>query len=226
MTYWISDMRDTGVGGLAALLQRTQWRASDAAPALAGGVAMGLYDPNPLVRMHAVRAAHALNPDATADQQASAIGELALSEQHPVVRSILIDQLWFTIREAAPTVDAVLELLVGMDNTVLADPNHEPAGVVLALVTHLALVARTPFAAETVQRWCQDAPVHATLVEAFTRHARDYLAAAGTTEQRTAFELLDTAARSVLKRWTRTPTEHLAGTTLPPERVLCNRVIT
>jgi hypothetical protein len=207
-------MRDTAVGGLAALLNRPEWRDSGARPSIASEVSAAMRDTNPVVRMRAARAAYALYASVGPAERAEAIGELLLAEEDPIVRAVLIDQLTAAATDAPVTIDAVLQLIFEARDDALANPGRDPGRTVLTLLTYLALVPQTPFASGIIETWCANAPANAAVVEAFAQTARNYLAPPGGPGQLAAFRMLGTAADAAFARWTRNPDEHLAGVDL------------
>jgi hypothetical protein len=208
-TVWGPGERDTAISGLAALLNRPEWRDTYFGSAIAPVVSTALSDANPVVRMQAAHAARALHADADADARAVAIGELLLAEPDSHVRKVLIDQLAADIADAPATVDAILERLV----------DHEPGRQITEILAYLALVPRTPFASRHIERWCADAPAHAHAVEVFAQSARHYLKIPAGAGFETAFRLLSMAADAALARWTREPGEHLAGENLSDDQL-------
>jgi hypothetical protein len=203
-------MRDSGIGGLVALLYRQEWRDSDAGPSIASAVSAAMHDENPVVRMKAARGMRALHAAAIPALRATAIGELVVYEENPIVRALLVDQLGKEAASAPETVDGILERLSGAGDGAVAEPDGDFGRGVLHLISYLALIPRTPFASGTVERWCREAPAHAAVVEAFAQFARDDLAPPGSAGQQTAFRLLGTAADAALARFTRDPAEHAA----------------
>lgn len=212
-------MRDTAIGGLASLLNRQEWRESEAQPTIAAVVSSALRDTNPVVRMQAAQAAVAMLANENVAERAAAIGELLLGEHNPHVRAVLLGQLMSDTAAAPQQVDAVLEQLLGMGDDAIADRHGDSGRGVFVLLTYLALVPQTPFASQTVERWLADAPAHAGAAEAFAQHARDYLAPPGRLGQQTAYRLLAVAATASLTRWNRDPGEHLAGAELSDEQL-------
>ncbi len=216
---WSPGMRDSAVAGLGVLLRRAEWRNSTAGQGITTAVTTALDDTNPLVRMHAARMMRALHAGAPPAELAVAIGHRALTETDRVVRAELIEQLQGALPDGAPVVDSILKLLLETGTGLLDDVNGELGTITMALLTYLACVPQTPFAARTIHRWCEQAAHHPAIAEAFVRHSRDYLKMHGKTEQRAAFRLLDIAAHACLTRWTADPTEHLSGADLTPEQL-------
>jgi hypothetical protein len=211
-------MRDVAIKGLVALVNRQEWRDSEAGPSIEASVSAALHDTNPVMRMLAAGAARALHASADSAQRAAAIGELLLAEDHPIVRASLLDQLCREANQAPETVDGLLERLLEEGGDAFAEPDGDFEHGVLDLLSYLALIPQTTFASQTVERWCTNAPAHAACVEAFAQSARDALAPPGGPEQQTAFRLLTTAATASLARFTRDPDEHLASADLPEDR--------
>ncbi|MEU4238621.1 hypothetical protein [Actinoplanes sp. NPDC026619] len=217
---WSPGVRDSAITGLGVLLRRPEWRDSDAGEDITAAVTAALDDTNPLVRMHAARMVTALHPGVSAAELAAKIGQRAFTETNRVVCAGLIDQLSSTVRDDATAVDTVLEQLLETDTSILAAAVNDDLGTsLMALLTYLACVPQTPFAARTIHRWCEQAPQYPATATAFARHSRNYLAAHGTTEQQRAFQLLGLAAQACLKRWTSNRAEHLTGADLPPEQL-------
>lgn len=212
-------MRDTAIGGLATLLNRQEWRESEAQPTIAAVVSSALRDTNAVVRMQAAQAAAATLGSDGAAERAAAIGELVLVESDPHVRAVLLGQLMSDTAAAPQQVDTVLEQLLGTDDDVISDRHSDSGRGVFVLLTYLAVVPQTPFASQTVERWCADAPAHAGAVEAFAQHARNFLAPPGAPGQQPAFRLLAKAATASLARWNRDPGEHVAGAVLSDEQL-------
>lgn len=203
---WSPDLRDTAIGGLATLLNREAWRGSDAGQTIEAAVSAAMRDPNPVVRMRAAEAAPAVHAGVDRDRRVAAIAELIFAEEHPAPRSVLLRQLAADTADAPVAVDAILERLLGAD-AVAYEPGGGRDDVVMALLTYLALVPRTSFAARTAESWCRNAPAHATAVEAFARCARDHLGPSSGDGRGMAFRLLSIAADAALLRWTRDPQE-------------------
>ncbi|MFI5937858.1 hypothetical protein [Actinoplanes sp. NPDC051494] len=216
---WSPGMRDSAITGLGVLLRRPEWRNSAAGPDITAAVTAALDDTNPLVRMHAARVITALHPGIPAADLATTIGQRALTETNRVVRAHLVDRLGAAAPGGATAVDTALEQLLESDAGILADVNDDLSASYMTLLTYLACVPQTPFAARTIHRWCQEAPQHVTGIEAFVRHSRDYLAAHGKDQQQTAFKLLGLAAHACLTRWTTEPAAHLTGADLTPEQL-------
>jgi hypothetical protein len=216
---WSPGMRDSGIVGLGALLQRPEWRNSSAGPEITAAVIAALDDDNPLVRLHAARRISLLHAGASATELAATIGRRALAEINRAVRVELIDQLDAALYDGASAVDTILELLLETETGLLDDVNDDLGTATMALLTYLACVPQTPFAVRTIHGWCEQAPHHPTTAAAFVRHSRDYLKSHGKAEQKTAFRLLDLAAQSCLARWDADPTEHVSDADLTPEQL-------
>lgn len=123
---WSPGGRDTAIGGLADLLNRQEWRESDAQASIAAVVSSALRDANPVVRMQAAQAAAAVLADVGAAERAAAIGDLVLREENPHVRAVLLRQLMTGTTAAAPQrVDAVFDQLLGMGDAAIADPQSD-----------------------------------------------------------------------------------------------------
>jgi hypothetical protein len=118
-------MRDTAIGGLAVLLNRADWRDSDAGASIAGRISEGLRDSNPVVRMRAATAPSALQAGVDSSARAVAIGELMLTEEVSSVRTVLVGQLAREAKSAAEAVDGVLERLLGADSGTVLDPRTD-----------------------------------------------------------------------------------------------------
>lgn len=199
-------MRDTAVGGLVALLARQDWRSSGDAAAIAAAVTAGLQDDSPVVRMRAAEGALALHADSDAEQRASAVGDLVLAEQDDRVRRVLMGQLAATAAAAPAIVDGVLARLhEGGEPGEGGDDVRRD--VTVDLLTYLAVVAETPFASATVERWCEQAPTRPSAVRRFAQSARQYLARAEGEVQARAFALLRVAADASTARLARDPVE-------------------
>ncbi|WP_431935956.1 hypothetical protein [Micromonospora sp. RP3T] len=216
---WSPGMRDSGIVGLGALLQRPEWRNSSAGPDITAAVTAALDDDSPLVRLHAARRISALYAGSSAAELAATIGRRALTETDRAVRVELIDQLGAALHDGASAVDSILELLLETETGFLKDVSDDLGTATMALLTYLACVPQTPFAVRAIHRWCEQAPHHPTTAAAFVRHGRDYLKSHGKTEQKMAFRLLNLAAQSCLARWTADPAEHLSDADLTPEQL-------
>lgn len=203
-------MRDTAVGGLVALLARQDWDCSGDAAAIAAAVTAGLHDDNPVVRMRAAEGLLALHVDEDAEQRASAVGDLVLAEEHGRVRTVLMGQLAATASAASAIVDDVLARLheEGEPGRSEDDVRRD---VTVDLLTYLAVVAETPFASATIERWCQQAPARPSAVGRFAQSARQYLTRAEGDIQARAFALLRVAAEASAARLARDP----VATSLP-----------
>lgn len=199
-------MRDTAVGGLAALIARADWRSSGDAPAIAAAVTAALHDANPVVRMRAAEGVLAVHADDDGEQRAASVGDLVLAERDGSVRAVLLGALAATAAAAPTVVDHVLaRLYEGSDPDVGED---DPRGdVTVDLLTYLAVVAETPFASATVERWCEQAPTRPGVVRRFAQCARLYLAPPGGDGQAPAFGLLRAAAEACTARLARDPAE-------------------
>jgi hypothetical protein len=199
-------MHDTAVGGLAALLSQQDWRSSGDAAAIAAAVTAGLHDDSPVVRMRAAEGLLAVHADAEGEQRASAIGDLLLTERDDRVRAVLLQQLAATAAAAPTVVDHLLERLHnGGDAAADEDDLHED--VTADVLTYLAVVAETPFAAATVERWCKQAPTQASAVRRFAQCARKYLARPGDEIQARAFAYLRAAVETCTARLAHDPLE-------------------
>jgi hypothetical protein len=209
-------MRDTAIGGLAALLVRADWRASKHGGAIASLVEAALRHENPVVRMRAAEGVLALHADDKADVRAAAVGELLLAEQDSAVRAMLLNALVSTAADAPATVDGVLERVLA-DEDMDADDEDLRRDSLTDLLTFLAIVPKTPFAYATVEAWCQDASARPSAVR-FAASARDYLEPPASEAQKRAFSLLQTAAQTAAARWSRDQSEHLASAELTPSQ--------
>lgn len=212
-------MRDTAVGGLATLLSWPSWRDSDAGPSIASQVSAAAHDENPVVRMRAAEAAWAMYAGLSAVNRVAAIGELLLAEVSTAVRTMLVHQLARDVAEAPESVDTILRHLIDLDNGCIDAGSDDSRRVIFCLLTYLALIPKAPFASQTIERWCQNAPAHSADVETFAQCARDYLAPSGSNGQQRAYQLLSVAAASSAVRWARDPQEHLGGAPLSKEQI-------
>ncbi len=150
--------------------------------------------------MRAAEGVLAIYADQDEEQRASTVGDLVLAEQDERVRSVLLGQL---AAAAAPAVvdDVLARLHKG------GDPGDGDLGadVTVELLTYLAVVARTPFASATVERWCDEAPTRPMAVSRFAKSARRYLAGTEVGIQARAFALLWSAADASAARLGRDP---------------------
>lgn len=199
-------MRDTAIGGLAALLHRQEWRSSDRGVTISAAVAAALHDVNPVVRLRAAEGVLPLHAEQDAAQKASAIGELVLAEQDKAVRSFLLRALARTTADAPTVVDNLLSRLFEDPDLLAAedDSRSDPAADILA---YLAVEAETPFASATVERWCEQAPTDHAQVRRFVRCVRHFLGPSGGPGGTRAYALLQTAAEACLARLKLDPAE-------------------
>lgn len=188
------------------MLSRRDWRSSGDAEAIVAAVAAGLHDDSPVVRMRAAEGVLAVQADDDGEQLASAVGDLVLGERDATVRAVLLGKLAAMSATAPAVVDGVLSRLhEGGDP---ADGDDDLRGDVTAdLLTYLAVVAETPFASATIERWCEQAPTRPAAARRFAQCARRYLAPPGVKGQVRAFSLLQAAAQVSAARLARDPGE-------------------
>lgn len=197
---WTSGMRDTGVQGLAALFIRTEWRENPVGNEIASILRAALYDTSPLVRMQAAYAARALHHHDDLSTTATALGDVLITEVNSATRLVLLQHFAQIIHRASLETDAILrQLLERIDFS----PDTDEGRVIISLLTYLALVHRTRFASQTIERWCSDTIANPDAVKIFAQSARDYLAPTNNKGRSEAFRLLTVAAQDSREVWTR-----------------------
>lgn len=205
-------MRDTAIRGLVRLLTRPEWKAS--ADTIAVIIAAALHDNSPVVRMSAAYAARALHASMSPPERVNAVGDLLLEESDPIVQTVLVGLLPADVAVAPPEVDGVLESFTSSLGEDGPDAKGDLGRAIIHLLTHLAVVDQTRFAARTVRTWMESAPSFADESQVVAQFARGYLRPNAEATQARAFQLLTLAADAALERWNRNPEERLANTEL------------
>lgn len=207
-------MRDTAFRGLGALLRRDEWSRSESYSTITERIRAALSDSSAVVRMHAASAVQIIYADFNPGDRAAAIGDLLITEENAMVRTVLLRQLTVDIGGAPYVIDSVLSDLLDLHTDTLLGENSELDRGIMSVLGHLAMVLRTPFAAQVVQRWCEEAPRHPARVCALAQWARHAMSPGSDTGRDEAYRLMCVAAEASLERWKRDPREHLKNVSL------------
>jgi hypothetical protein len=211
-------MRDKAIQGLGTLAFREEWRKSQHDDLIVGLVKDAMKDENPVVRMSAAHAFHAVYTNIPAPERVRMLGELLQGESNTNVRNVYISLLRPEAHESPQEVDDVLRKLADEPEspTETGPTDDDTLDLPVEILTFLAMRHQTPFATETVRTWAANAPHSGGALQA-THFVRDYLAPeSDPAVQDRAFDMVTKAADSCLKHWT-TKLEERASNTDPSE---------
>lgn len=215
-------MRDSAIDGLSALARRSDWRSADDAEMIRAKVADALDDENPVVRMHASEAFGALYGDLDVLQRVQARGDRLMNERDISVQNILLSGLAPELTAAPQSVDDVLNQFVNRPETSTdaEDGDDDERGLVVDILTVLAIQHRTPFALNILETWIESAPRQNTEALRAIQRLRGIVGPQTEPElQARAFGLLATAADVALAVATRPADEQLDHGDTPGEHM-------
>jgi hypothetical protein len=210
MRAWIPGMRDSAIEGLSTLARRPDWRCADDGEIIRARVLDALNDENPVVRMNAAEAFNALYIDLDAADRAQKAGDRLMGEQDATVQTVLLKAVASEMDAAPQSVDDVLKNFItgSATSTGAEDDGDEQRGLVVDVLTILAVTKGTPFAASSINQWFASAPQFGTESLRAIQRLRNYIAPQAEPElQARAFELLATAADEALVVLTRRASE-------------------
>jgi hypothetical protein len=196
-TAWSAGMRDSAADGLARLVVRPVWRASEFGPGIVDTLTQLLNDPSPLVRRGAAHGIGGLYAEVSPAERVTAIGDIALAEDDRRVLEVLLWWLQRDVTQAPAEVDDLLGRLDSRGGAATEDSD----GITKTLLCYLALVPQTPFASARMTGWFSDAIEQHETIAGLAPHLRDYLNLPDGSGQAAAFELLDVAARAARDQW-------------------------
>lgn len=199
-------MRDSAIDGLSTLARRSDWRCADDAEMIRARVVDALDDENPLVRMHAAEAFGALYANLDAPQRVQAVGDRLMNEQDVTVQNVLLAALASELTAAPQGVDDVLKNFMDRldTSTGAKEGDDDECGLVVDILTILAIELRTPFALNVVEKWVGSAPWHSRESLRVIQDLRSFIGPQIESQlQVQAFELLATAANVALAVATR-----------------------
>jgi hypothetical protein len=141
----------------------------------------------------------------------AAVGDLLANEADPSVQSALLRAVTRDASGAPLEVDRLIEEFDRQHPLAPTDADYDgPGWLVVQLLTYLAIVHQTDFAARRLAQWTAQPERFVTEVERFAAAARDFLEPSAEHESRErAFRAIAQAADAALERWTRDPAEHL-----------------